>query len=75
VEANDLRLTIQRRRYADHLRRRLPIPGDLAALFQTCPKCAGRGEVGWAVVEPDGVLEVDDICPRCGGERFVDREA
>ena len=75
MEANDLRLTIQRRRYADHLRRKLPIPSNLAALFQTCPNCAGRGEVGWQVVDQGRVMEVDDDCPKCRGARFVAREA
>jgi hypothetical protein len=72
---DDLKLAIQRRRYADYLRRGAPIPADLKLLFGRCPKCTGRGEVGYAIINSEQHTEVDDVCPECDGEGFVRRDA
>lgn len=62
---------IRQRRYAELRRRREPIPPDLAAHLVDCPRCKGRGTIGYAIIEEDRHVEVDDVCPKCHGEGFV----
>jgi hypothetical protein len=42
LQADDLKAEVQRRRYRECRRLRRPIPPDLAALFEPCPRCGGR---------------------------------
>lgn len=70
-----LKSAIQRRRYADYLRRGEPIPADLAAIFQTCPRCQGRKYVCEEYGQGESRVAALDDCPSCEGEGFVERAA
>ena len=61
----------RRRRFAELLRRGQSIPPDLAAHFETCQGCKGRGQVGYGVIQDGYPIEVDDVCPTCNGDGFV----
>ena len=72
---DDLKSRIRHSRYADLRRRGESIPPDLASCFIDCPKCSGRGEVGYALVQNGKHVEVDEACLQCNGEGFVPNPA
>lgn len=62
---------IRYRRYSELLRSNQPIPADLAAHFTVCKNCSGRGQVGYAFIDNQSVCEVDEPCPICEGDGFI----
>jgi hypothetical protein len=73
--SEDLKATVQRRRYADYLRRGEPVPADLVAIFRTCPLCQGRKYVCEEYRQGESLVASLDDCPSCEGEGFVERVA
>jgi len=47
------------------------IPTDLAAHFEPCNECGGRGQVGYSAIKDGCYVEVDDVCCLCSGDGFV----
>lgn len=62
---------IRYRLYSELLRNRQSIPADLAAHFAVCKNCNGYGQVGYGFIKNQTAVEVDEFCPMCKGDGFI----
>jgi DnaJ-class molecular chaperone len=72
MKPEQLKHEIRRRLYAARRAARQD-PGELAALFMTCPRCAGRGQICEEFLRDDVPCALLDVCPKCNGAKFVDK--